>query len=195
MCVCVCVHVCVCVCVCISLFIHVCACVCLCMCAWCVNDTMVHCTVVNVQLPLMCLCECSMSTERRPQLVCVLQNSGTSVLFAVCISPYQHAHSRTHTHTCIHTFHKHSHTHTNVCAETPPDLSLLGPQVNGGAHSYPPTPTPSHKSLSMATSSHKESVVADFFLRKTSTAPSPDAGSRGDWVRLNVGGRVFATTR
>jgi hypothetical protein len=34
-----------------------------------------------------------------------------------------------------------------------------------------------------------------FSLRKCNTIPSSEASSRHDWVRLNVGGRIFATSR
>ena len=35
----------------------------------------------------------------------------------------------------------------------------------------------------------------DFGLRVTASVSSPDATSRHDWVRLNIGGKIFATTR
>ena len=34
-----------------------------------------------------------------------------------------------------------------------------------------------------------------FGLRVTASVSSPDATSRHDWVRLNIGGKIFATTR
>lgn len=51
------------------------------------------------------------------------------------------------------------------------------------------TPVTSHNVVSLTPSVE----VPDFILRKT--APSSDGAPRSDWVRLNVGGRVFATTR
>eukprot|EP00731_Ephydatia_muelleri_P020396 Em0013g123a len=39
------------------------------------------------------------------------------------------------------------------------------------------------------------SEPADFVLRRTAYCLLPDAASRCDWVKLNVGGKVFATTR
>lgn len=35
----------------------------------------------------------------------------------------------------------------------------------------------------------------DFGLKVTASVSSPDATSRHDWVRLNIGGKTFATTR
>jgi uncharacterized protein YjbI with pentapeptide repeats len=54
-----------------------------------------------------------------------------------------------------------------------------------------PFAIPSHLNAARDTSHD----VPDFTLRKTTHVPSPDGPSRSDWVRLNVGGRVFATTR
>lgn len=52
-------------------------------------------------------------------------------------------------------------------------------------------PITSHNVVSLTPSTE----VPDFILRKTVSAPSSDGTPRSDWVRLNVGGRVFATTR
>ena len=54
----------------------------------------------------------------------------------------------------------------------------------------PPTTSPPPPQLLSTTT-----ASGDFGLRVTAFVPTPEAASRNDWVRLNVGGRVFATTR
>lgn len=83
--------------------------------------------------------------------------------------------------------------------------SELSPTTDGDSHSlhsvhsahtssHPSTPD-SHRTERALCPTCRLAEPMDFVLRQTSTFPSPDACSRHDWARLNVGGRIFATTR
>ena len=60
----------------------------------------------------------------------------------------------------------------------------------------PPPSSPSQPPpVSTPPQSTRTLEPGDFGLRATAFVPTPDAPSRNDWVRLNVGGKIFATTR
>lgn len=56
-------------------------------------------------------------------------------------------------------------------------------------------PSPSLPPPPPAVVAKKLSDPTNFELRRTSIFPPEDAASRRDWVRINLGGKVFATTR
>ena len=112
---------------------------------------------------------------------------------------HTHAHMHTHTHTHVHT-HTHTHTHTHYTemplpAETV-DSPPTSPQVDADStHCMSTSSTPDLAPGRERLPDRKWSEPIDFALRRTSAFPTDDATSRHDWVQLNVGGRIFATTR
>ncbi len=71
------------------------------------------------------------------------------------------------------------------------DLRDRTDKVNAAPTSTTTTSPPPHPVATIASTTES----GDFGLRVTAYAPTPDAASRNDWVRLNMGGRIFATTR
>lgn len=69
---------------------------------------------------------------------------------------------------------------TSTTASPPPSSPPQPPPVS----SPPPIPQ-----------STRTLEPGDFGLKATAFVPTPDAPSRNDWVRLNMGGKIFATTR
>lgn len=61
--------------------------------------------------------------------------------------------------------------------------------------SQPSTPDLPLRERTEATTKAQVREPPDFTLRRTTLLPTPGAPSRNDWVRLNVGGKIFATTR
>lgn len=78
-----------------------------------------------------------------------------------------------------------------MCVCPPCAASGKDKTVNGEASADSSTAASSQNAVPLTPSTE----VPDFILRKTTAAPSSDGVPRSDWVRLNVGGRVFATTR
>ena len=85
-------------------------------------------------------------------------------------------------HSDAHSFHSTLSTSSSI-----PDLQERGDKTVGPTTATPP---PLQSSLMV-----KIPEPGDFSLRATGFVSTPDASSRNDWVRLNVGGKIFATTR
>ncbi len=95
-----------------------------------------------------------------------------------------------------------THTCTYVCTEldnpqslshTPLDLDLAS--LSSAPSSDPSTPDLPNRDRGEASGSRVRDPSTDFALRRTTQLSTPEAPSRNDWVRLNVGGKIFATTR
>ncbi|XP_064383753.1 BTB/POZ domain-containing protein KCTD9-like isoform X2 [Halichondria panicea] len=71
-------------------------------------------------------------------------------------------------------------------------LELDSVSISSAPSSNPPTPD-LNRDRGEANARVREPT--DFSLRRTTLLSTPEAPSRNDWVRLNVGGKIFATTR
>lgn len=95
-------------------------------------------------------------------------------------------------------FEVHSDAHSlNSTLSTSSSNTDLRDQVYVEKMSVVPTSTSTSPPLQPPSSLVTKTAVepGDFGLRATSFVPTPDAASRNDWVRLNMGGKIFATTR